>query len=825
MPRPGPGAVPELFLTFLAPSLRPSLARPCPQPRHASTSNQDKKVSRASYAATDRLARRTDAVNTTHSRAIHSRATVRRTVAQPDMEAYVPVASTSAVRLDDPFVPCPPTRSPQDRATFQNGNTPLVTQDEVEQTVADLPAILARVKALSLDYPELSPVEIIARARQQAADARHANQVPPTPPPPITLNPEPYSTNSQFFTPFFLQAIMLGASALGLLARRKVAASEQRRDRLTSKTAREQAEDRIDEVQALNLLISDHAASEWVASVEQSSAHSSRCALVQAVARNQVSAYTRDRTGVASLLYWVKSRAAGQLDSARRSLGVQAFETYRLLPVLDQNASSVDIDVDTFTLSTLLSIIYPRMGSTRGKFFVDSPTLDRHVLDTICDRILSFDAHPEIVQQLGKAAARAQRLDIITRILALDLPSNLKLDLVVSALDLVASQKHTRSDHAVVVPFAEAFAATCERVGSLNEDDIERIDRGLYLLRTAFAINRPLEPVIARATMTLVSNLAQKRCRSIVVDSLRHLCRSRHPALAREIVTTIPSNELRLSYLYPLLASSHHPTSQATWTALLSHDRLSLTNAAVSARFASLSHRSAARRNLDIARQDFTLVKQRGLEPSIDVWNKLLHLVVRFGSDRAVHNTLAAMDGARVGQDSRTRTILLQRDMIRQDVQARTIKEKKQDWDQLERYERPIEQVVRIQRRGGGLAQMRKIRNAIKDQQRQQHQKGPLEVDITPNLLLKNITRWTRECDSGRLVQLTQVVLGIDLKDSDPSSELARREDISQKEFNKVRIPAFRTLISAFERRGQIDLAKHLRARMRQERDSMQGRR
>lgn len=211
----------------------------------------------------------------------------------------------------------------------------------------------------------------------------------------------------------------------------------------------------------------------------------------------------------------------------------------------------------------------------------------------------------------------------------------------------------------------------------------------------------------------------------------------------------------------------------------------------------------------------------------------MLHITVRFGGDRAVENTLAAMANAGIEENEFTRTILLQREMIRQDEQVRTRRR-----GGVERQESE-----RVKRRGGGLAQMRKIKEAIRDGRANG---GPLSqgIDITPNLLLKNFTRWTVECDTKRLLQLTKVVVGVELVDtsasslnwpnSTPSAPLPSPTsttqhavsssvlDLSKEEYDKLRVPAFRTLISAFERRGRNDLARELRRISREERDPVE---
>ena len=661
------------------------------------------------------------------------------------------------------------------------------------------------------------------------------NQTPPTPPPPIVLHPQPYS-DSRFFTPFLLQAIILGASALGLFTRSKVRRMEGQKgdkDRLVSRTARQEAEERVDGVQALNLLISAHAV-RGAFEVEDSKVEVWRKEgirpLVNLVSQAIKSEQPLNRLGVASILHFVSTAPSDTLTASSQReasslLFQQAAAAYQALPTPD--SSSPDFPLDLSIQSSLRSLA--------------NSSKDQSLLDTLGNRILSSpnDYPPELLHQFGQTAVRAKRLDIVTRLLSLDrrLPTSLRPDLAITALDLAASRQEWRNDRETILPLAEAFTMSIEQRGELDKGGIDQLDRGIYLLRTAFSIDRPLEPFISRAALSTLAQsslLANKKYRSILLDVLRHLTRSRNPTLARQVFSAIPSDHLRLSYFVPLLSSSHATTSQFAWDLLLSHPSLPLTPAAASARFTSLSHRSASPSTLETARQDFQLVEDRGINPSIDIWNKLLHVIVRFGGDRAVKNTLSAMEKAGIEQNEFTRTILLQREMIRQDEQVRM--RRRGGGNDREASER-------MKRRGGGLAQMRKIKEAI----REGRKGGGSEsqgIDITPNLLLKNFTRWTVECDTKRLLQLTKVVVGVDLIDHSPSSinwpnstpsrlPLSSSSppqthalsssvlDMSKEEYDKLRVPAFRTLISAFERRGRNDLAKELRRRFRVESDEV----
>ncbi|GAA5856120.1 hypothetical protein JCM5353_004668 [Sporobolomyces roseus] len=751
--------------------------------------------------------------------------------------------SISAVRLDSPIRSLP--LDPLSPAKSNSHSTPPpIVSDEAERTTADLPSILKQLKSLCLDNPDQTPSQIISKARSIVFD-QDPNQIPPTPPPPIVLHPQPYS-DSRFFTPFLLQAIILGASALGLFARRKerlVEGGVVEKDRLVSKTAREEAEERVDGVQALNLLISAHAVPEAFETEENQLKvwwEEELRPLVKLVSQAIKSEQPLNRLGVASLLHFIASTPSPlpktSFKQEARSLFLQQTLTaYQALP--SPNSSSPDFPLDLSIFSSLLSLA--NSGKSKSTTS-DDPHLDQSILDTLISRILSSpnDYPAELLHQLGQTAARAKRLDVVTSILSLSssLPPTLRLDLSVKALDLAASRQEWRNDRDTVLSLAEGFTTSVERLGEMNKKGIERLDRGIYLLRNAFSIDRPLEPFITRATLSTLSRSShlseEKKYRSILLDVLRHLTKSRNPTLARQVFSAIPSEHLRLSHFLPLLSSSHASTSQSTWDLLLSHPSLPLTPAAASARFTSLSHRSASPSMLDTARRDFQLIKERGITPSVDIWNRMLHIVVRFGGDRAVENTLSAMAKAGIEENEFTRTILLQREMLRQDGQVRRRRR-----GGVERQE-----IERVKRRGGGLAQMRKIKEAIREGRAKG---GPpsQSIDITPNLLLKNFTRWTVECDTQRLLQLTKVVIGVGLVDisasclnwpnstsSPPLPSLTPITqhavsssvlDLSKEEYDKLRVPAFRTLISAFERRGRNDLARKLRMIHREEREEL----
>lgn len=643
--------------------------------------------------------------------------------------------------------------------------------------------------------------------------------------------------------------MILGASALGLLTRRKVRSLESSRsepNRAGTKSAKAEAEDRVDEVQALNLLIAAHAVPragdspkrerfEWRKEMTRS--------LVELVVRALRSDRPLNQVGIASILHFASPPLAAcpTFTAARPVLLAHALEAYRSLGPSLHDPSSLELALATSNLSSFLSLVRPRDATAQTK---TDTLFDRSILDVAASRILSCssgDCDPRLAYDLAKAAARAKRLDIFSKVSQLPLEHHHRLEVAVMGLDLAASHQRWRNDRDVVLPFVDNFVTAVKSVESLDKRAICLLDRGIYLLRTAFSIDRPLEPFIARALLPTLSTLSVfeiRRYRSLVVDVLKHLSKSRNPSLTRQIFRALPPDRIRLAHLLPLLSSSHAATSQAAWQFLLDHPLIALTPAAASARFSSLSHRSTPRSTaLESARRAFTTIRDRGLTPTVEIWNKFLLVNVRFGSDRAVETVLASMERAGIEENEWTRDVLLQRVMVRQDGQSRVARDRNtEDERERPRSERPEpvgDQVIRVKRSGGGRAQMRKLTEAMREREnrettgrlvrRRQGESTPsadTKVDITANLLLKNVTRWSNECDVPRLVQLAKVVLGVDLAATTESRHEARDsvdELLSHEEYRRQRVPAFKTLISAFERRGRVDLAQALRAKLRAE--------
>ncbi|GAA5920290.1 hypothetical protein JCM1841_003026 [Sporobolomyces salmonicolor] len=370
---------------------------------------------------------------------------------------------------------------------------------------------------------------------------------------------------------------------------------------------------------------------------------------------------------------------------------------------------------------------------------------------------------------------------------------------------------------------------------------------------------------------------------TLLVDVLPYLVKTRHPRAALAIFRSLPFSNLTLAHfeavlpsshgptsqavwdnllVHPtldpapstfsagsptptVLPSSHGPTSQAVWDELLAHPTLGPTPSTFSARFTSHAHGRSPPSALQAAYRDLTLMNRTGVHKTLEIWNKLLQVVVRHGTDMGLTRLLKRMRKDGVQPDRGTLAILAQREMVRQDVQVKKGRIAGRDSEVVER--------VTVQRRRGGVAQMRKVRETVRAWETKLSTSTTVHVDrskdgldIMPNILLKNLSRWPLQTDTSRLIELTKIALGIDLSPLAPTSpwpsNVAERSssssscaprpppppsivDISPVMFDKLRRPAYKMLIKAFNHRGQSELARNLRMRLEHEKEEVRKKR
>ncbi|GAA5862300.1 hypothetical protein JCM1840_001714 [Sporobolomyces johnsonii] len=864
-----------LFLTFLAPLYHPPPARLDRTRRHLSTAAQVLGTAAGAKSGSAGLGGTAAARGKGNGAEQHRRMSG---LAMPREEASTeqpnaPVASTSAVRLDSPLRQPAPHPSPC-KATLA-ASTSASDREDDSISARDLPAVLQHLRTLHAAFPDDSPSSIIRQARPFPFQDDDAHS-PPAPPPPIVLHPQPYS-NSRLLVPTLLQALILGASALGLFTRRKVRTSDSvaaEREVKAQRTAREEAEDQVDELQALNLLVSAYAVPEASGVVEPTAAldwrEKSLEPLVSLVSRTGAMGVQADRLTVASLLHYVSlpptiptpsfpsSLPETDYSLARPLLGLHAWNTYAALPPVVSRPSSPAptapppaSSLDDAILASFLSLIYPVADRQTRFLLEDHGRQARLIVNEVATRLLksSSTAPTWLLHHLGLTAARARRLDILQQLLGLSppLPPEIRLELAVRTLQLLASREEWRGDRELVVSVAEHFAAAVRGLGNIDDAQVELLNRGLRLQQSMYSIDQALQPYVVSTVRELLQSANAARLLAhptLLVDVLRYLVKTRHPRAALAIFRSLPSPNLTLAHFEAILPSSHDPTSQAVWDALLAHPTLDPTPSTFSARFTSHAHGRSPPSALQAAYRDVTLMNRTGVPKTLEIWNKLLQVLVRHGTDMGLTRVLKRMRKDGVQPDRGTMAILAQREMVRQDVQLKKGRSVGRDGEVVER--------VTVQRRRGGVAQMRKVRETVRawetklatsttvDADRSKH-----EVDIMPNILLKNLSRWPLETDTPRLIELTKLSLDIDLSPLDPTSpwpsDVAERSspsscaptppplpsnvDISPVVFDKLRRPAYKMLIKAFDHRGRGDLARELRMRLKTEKEEVRKKR
>lgn len=757
--------------------------------------------------------------------------------------------------------------------------------------MAELEPALERLRSAYLASPAASPLQLVRSAlaalESAATRGEHNNQAPPVPPPVLKLDPQPDpGPHARLWAPFLLQALFLGASALGLLARRKahhhshfagsedgMGSSKRRVATRAAQKARQEAEDRIDQVQALNLLVvalgqapgppftgavapatEPGPGERWAADLE---AAKNLASLLQRVERDQI---PFDHCTVLAALRVAASVGLVDQDSSecRRAIGLWAWRAAAVAaaaarqPATASSAAAADLASNSSPSALIthafLSLLYPSFEASRRHFFPRSDfskLTDRQILNSLAERILdpAADANPGLVRALAEAAWRARRVDLLGRVaLHRGGEDEVGLQLLATsrALEILAMDAQRRRDADLVEPWVAAFAesvkawsrkfASTSGEGARTSAELELVRQGLRCLTRnggsrAFAVNRPLEPYVAEACLALMRNreLAATAVGTadLVERVMRYLIRSRHPRLAEAVFEAIPRELVSLKHYRSLLASDHAPLAHRAWTSLIAHQTLRPDAATVRAALVPV----AQSRDRTALSRAFSLFR-RLERPTTSDWNLLLSAVARHGSDRLVTRVQREMTAAGHVADQRTAALFVAREMTRSDVQKRVVVfDQAHDTDSLRAERRVVEQPRRV----SGAAQIRRVRLAAREWETKaptlcalssplvtaEERRGRGADDIVPNLLLKNATRWPREYSVDKLVLLVKAQLGVDLGAA--SASAAALSAPTRRHFEQVRRPAFRTLAKAFEQRRRADLASTLRRHMREE--------
>lgn len=539
--------------------------------------------------------------------------------------------------------------------------------------------------------------------------------------------------------------------------------------------ARQEAEDRIDQVQALNLLVvalgqpdlstvsvsstagKEHAPApapgeRWN---DELAAAKNLAGLLHRVERDRL---PFDHFTVLAALRVVA--AAGLRDESvehRRAIGLWAWRAAQ--PTEDSaskprpDLSSPDDAGKAAITRAFLSLLYPSFEASRRHFFprsTSSPLTDRHILNSLSERILLAlapasapgtsrpDPNPVLVRELAETAWRARRVDILGRIATAtqgEVDASVRLLAASRALEVLAMDAQRRRKAEIVLPWAAEFVDSVKALvaaatnnnndkdarGPLLPADLESVRAGLSCLTRdrAFAINRPLAPFVAETCLALLRN----------------------PILATQLLVADAdkksANLVERSMRY--LVRSRHPRLAEEVFAAIPQDLVSLQHYRIllSSDHAPLSKRAwtslighptlqpdaaTVRAALVPTAQspDRTALSRafrlfRRLEkPTSRDWNLLLSVASRHGSDRLLNRVRREMAASGVGADRYAAAALVSRDMCKTDAQKRLVLDKAPDLDtdsSLRATRRAVEQLRRV----SGSAQIRRVRLAARE--------------------------------------------------------------------------------------------------------------
>lgn len=674
-----------------------------------------------------------------------------------------------------------------------------------------------------------------------------------------------------------LQAIFLGASALGLLMRRKVrndgkgargddaegdllddAALQSRWAKEELDKRRQEGEYVVSDVPALNLLLSTYAEvdpsslADWDDSM--TAAHRTNAARALRMRRDlqlrHVSSLLARFDGVSTkpdhwtVLAVLAFAHPNRSTAASKKSAASAFAQAQ--PILTQWAWEAFAQIDHGATSaaeghrTIASTFLDYLDSALSSKLSPSTRAEmRSRLSGPDSSPPSTSSPPSLLLQLGLLALPARQTDILVSLLSDSaLPAAERSSLALATLETIALDEDWRQNRDVVAFVAQSLAsATAELCGAGGEGlDLALVERACHLLIHDFGVDVPLEPIYSSIILSVLSVHSESADNLDFLPSLlTSLSDARHPSLAMRVLHAIPRHQRQAEHYYAVLRSHHRPVSNAVWAEL--QERWAAGEVAVEveawegrltgllraakgggagvggARKLSTAevNLQRARKVLKTAHADLRLLEAHGLRRSQKVWNKLLSLSSMASSEpawrshvgkqwRDVDAEEAGGDGGRLARgsamgdkvDEATQAILLGRKLEshsgqRGKRQMRTVR------DELVKLDGTMQR-----RRGGG-----------RDRQ------PSSEIDILPNIVLKNLTRWDREVPTPTLLNLAFQNLGVDLLADIPLP--SRHQPPTAEQFDKVRRPAYRTLLKALRNRGEHHYRRRLMRRMQEE--------
>lgn len=604
------------------------------------------------------------------------------------------------------------------------------------------------------------------------------------------MYPHPRPPNPHIISALLLQAIFLGASALGLLGRKK--AEDATSDRFRGNPDARRREEELDELTALNLFLSSYVPT-------SGTPPSPTYDLVRPISTilTRLNSLPPSRWTILALLAFVDSplpaRVAGPVQPLRERnklsrpiLLLWAWKSFVSLP-----SPSSDTETDHAILAAFTSFI-----STPPRPVAEE--VHSEILEGLATRHFDHEPLPNTLRlALGQAALESEILYVVMRLLREDGPGKLeameKIFLASELLKQVQRSEQWRGEREAVLSIAQAFsdavADLLEESGSegLERKAVKSVQIGTQALMAGYGIDVPLESFITTPLVALLRaspSSASHFSAPFLLSVLHHLSNSRHPKLALFLFEAIPAPLLTLRHFDPLLRTHHSPTSDLIWAALLAHPNFVPDLTSYSSRLSS--HAKPSNLRLEAAHDDLRRMGQAGIERTTKEWNKLLKLVVRLGSDRMVHRQVRKLVESGIERDGATFNTVLQRSVVS-----------------------PGRVGARKEGVTKGRKQMELVRTnvrllAAREKRRRGHAGIAREGDeVTSNVVLKVATRWSIEVNAGDLVRLARRVLGVDLEKGEGWEE---RVESTLEGWEERRRPAYQTLLKAFVNRGETQL-------------------
>ncbi|GAA5908075.1 hypothetical protein JCM8208_003679 [Rhodotorula glutinis] len=791
----------QLLLPFLAPSLRLAPVPRPPAPRRAvSTTPERQALPRRRQQEPVDSPVRWDAVHrASSSRRAQVGGSSRGEDTGPRVPVHAPVASTSAVRLDDPI----PARPRLDARPAS------ARHDALEPDVAhELPHALGRVRTALAASPSSSAADIILRARSSSG-TDDDNKHPPIPPPLIRLDPDPRPARDGLLTPFLLHALFLGASALGLLARRKVPAPDQAQRSAAHSTAereRQAAEDRVDELQALDLLVTVCTVPEATGVVVDPLAwrEGQLRQVTKLLGRIDTAQVPVSAQTVASVLHFVgpvepkgrslAAHSASRYSLARPVLGLWAWRAYEALRLHPSAAVTPD-RLEASILGAVLSLLYPPDRAEDDRFFFPSTlssTTDRQVLNLASKRVLAPGHTPArgLLTAFAAAVNRARRIDLLEELVAHpNLHPELRLTVVVNAIKHVAQNLLGRQDAERASRWARRLVVAVEQLETVSLQQLRAVEVAIRRLQCDFEVDPGVVSLqITDVVVALLQSSAQRKVLegSAVLSTMRHLLRSGNTRDARRLFDAIPATELSLTHCEALLKSPDTALVRHAWCTLHAHPTLEPTTHLCELYLAALARPSTADATSSTRFRLATTAFRRArllsssTMPLDRLWHAYSSVCATHASTGMVHKLVSRMereDG--VAPDARTAALLVEREMRREDTKVRRV-------DVIGAHGERDVVVERTPRRGGGKAQMRRVRDTAREWSRRlamsvdaagecvgvqaaaaaprggDERVVPWQAELD-HLVLKDAVRWRREYDTAKLAVLIRARLGLDL--------------------------------------------------------------